>query len=106
MADGYGDFRNSLSGAKQDHFAYQLNVTLPGPELADKLERIAFFLKGENKQISVKLVLEAEDQEAPDAQAAAASEAEPPPLNFRSVTRLTASKRSDARARTPALRLR
>lgn len=71
---GYGDFRNSLSGAKQDHFAYQLNVTLPGPELADKLERIAFFLKGENKRISVKLVLEAEDQEAPDAQAAAASE--------------------------------
>jgi len=46
---------------REDHFAYQLNVTLDGPELADKLERIAHFLKGENKRISVKLLLEAED---------------------------------------------
>ena len=47
--------------AREDHFAYQLNVTLDGPELADKLERIAHFLKGENKRITVKLMLEAED---------------------------------------------
>ena len=71
---GY-DLRGALSAAKQDHFSYQLNVTLPGPELADKLERIAFFLKGENKRISVKLVLEAEEGETSESQAAAASEA-------------------------------
>jgi len=71
---GYGDLRHSLASAKQDHFSYQLNVTLPGPELADKLERIAVFLKGENKRINVKLVLEAEESESPEEQAAAASE--------------------------------
>jgi len=71
---GFADPRHALSFAKQDHFSYQLNVTLPGPELADKLERIAFFLKGENKRISVKLVLEAEESETSETQAAAASE--------------------------------
>lgn len=59
--------------AREDHFAYQLNVTLEGPELADKLERIAHFLKGENKRITVKLMLEAEDR---GREAAAASETE------------------------------
>jgi len=73
-AYGYGDFRSSLSNAKKDHFVYQLNVTLPGPELADKLERIAFFLKGENKRITVKLIMEAEDKESFEAEAAAAGE--------------------------------
>lgn len=57
--------------AREDHFAYQLNVTLEGPELADKLERIAHFLKGENKRITVKLMLEAEER---GREAAAASE--------------------------------
>ncbi|OUM95318.1 MAG: hypothetical protein A9Z00_08115 [Thermobacillus sp. ZCTH02-B1] len=80
---GYVDPRHALAAVKQDHFSYQLNVTLPGPELADKLERIAFFLKGENKRISVKLVLEAEESgtngeqaagESSEEQAAAASE--------------------------------
>lgn len=50
---GYGS-------AKQpgDHFSYQLNVTLSGNELAEKLERAAQFLKGENKQVTVKLSIE------------------------------------------------
>lgn len=42
-----------------DRFNYQLNVTLTGPELADKLERIAHFLKGEQKDVTVKLSIEA-----------------------------------------------
>lgn len=49
-----------------DSFDYQLNTTLSGPELADKLERIAHFLKGELKDVSIKLSIEAaeaEDQE-------------------------------------------
>lgn len=79
LGDRQGDARAyyQLSAGRQngvqreDHFAYQLNVTLDGPELADKLERIAHFLKGENKRISVKLLLEAEDGE----EAAAAEEA-------------------------------
>jgi hypothetical protein len=71
---GYADPRSAQATAKKDHFTYQLNVTLPGPELADRLERIAFFLKGENKRISVRLALEAEDGEASESQAAAASE--------------------------------
>ncbi|MBD2872365.1 hypothetical protein [Paenibacillus arenilitoris] len=38
-----------------DSFDYHLNTTLSGPELADKLERIAHFLKGELKDVSIKL---------------------------------------------------
>ncbi|WP_127533557.1 hypothetical protein [Paenibacillus kobensis] len=41
-----------------DHFSYNLNVTLSGNELAEKLERAAQFLKGENKQVTVKLSIE------------------------------------------------
>ncbi|GFN33070.1 hypothetical protein [Paenibacillus xylaniclasticus] len=41
-----------------DHFAYHLNVTLSGSELAERLERAAQFLKGENKQVTVKLSIE------------------------------------------------
>ncbi|WP_054026649.1 hypothetical protein [Bacillus sp. FJAT-28004] len=46
-----------------DSFDYHLNTTLSGPELADKLERIAHFLKGEHKAVSIKLSIEAADLE-------------------------------------------
>jgi hypothetical protein len=46
-----------------DNFDYHLNTTLSGPELADKLERIAHFLKGEHKDISIKLSIEGVQQE-------------------------------------------
>lgn len=42
-----------------DKFDYQLNTTLSGSELADKLERLAHFLRGERKAISIKLLIEA-----------------------------------------------
>ncbi len=42
-----------------DHFVYQLNATLSGPELADKLEKAAYFLRGEDNQVSIKLRIEA-----------------------------------------------
>ncbi|GGD75834.1 hypothetical protein [Paenibacillus nasutitermitis] len=45
--------------APADQFGYELNVTLNGPELADKLERLAHFLKGENKEITVSLSIKA-----------------------------------------------
>ncbi|QHW30824.1 hypothetical protein GZH47_08145 [Paenibacillus rhizovicinus] len=41
--------------APEDQFGYELNVTLSGPELAEKLERLAYFLKGEHKTVSIKL---------------------------------------------------
>ncbi|MUT68454.1 hypothetical protein [Paenibacillus sp. NEAU-GSW1] len=41
-----------------DRFNYQLNTTLSGTELADKLERLAFFLKGEQKQVTITLSIE------------------------------------------------
>lgn len=44
-----------------DSFDYHLNTTLSGPELADKLERIAYFLKGERKDIKISLSIEAID---------------------------------------------
>ncbi|PLT47374.1 hypothetical protein B8V81_1598 [Paenibacillus pasadenensis] len=47
-----------------DQFGYQLNVTLTGPELADKLERLAAFLRGEQKSVSVRLSVEAAAEEA------------------------------------------
>ncbi|MHA7967485.1 hypothetical protein ACX93W_25515 [Paenibacillus sp. CAU 1782] len=50
-----------------DSFDYHLNTTLTGAELADKLERLAHFLKGERKDIAIKLSIEAieprEDEE-------------------------------------------
>jgi len=51
---------SSYNAARQpgDHFSYHLNVTLSGSELAEKLERAAQFLKGENKQVTVKLSIE------------------------------------------------
>ncbi len=56
---GWGGTR-SIHPAKQpsDSFDYYLNTTLSGPDLADKLERLAHFLKGERKDISVKLTIE------------------------------------------------
>ncbi|ANY67499.1 hypothetical protein SAMN04487969_110129 [Paenibacillus algorifonticola] len=42
-----------------DQFNYNLNTTLSGAELAEKLERLAFFLKGEQKQVAISLSLEA-----------------------------------------------
>jgi hypothetical protein len=51
---------------RPDHFAYQLNNILEGPELADKLERIAHFLKGEHKSVHVKLSIEAVEHEQVD----------------------------------------
>lgn len=44
---------------RDDHFSYQLNTTLSGVELAEKLERAAHFLRGENKAISIRLHIEA-----------------------------------------------
>lgn len=54
-----------------DQFGYQLNVSLTGPELADKLERLAQFLKGEQKLVAVKLSVEAvaEEEKAEEPQA-------------------------------------
>ncbi|HUC92814.1 MAG TPA: hypothetical protein VMS09_12440 [Paenibacillus sp.] len=71
LSDKSGEARNLYQLApvqqapaqREDHFSYQLNVTVEGPDLADKLERIAHFLKGENKRIRVKLLLEAEERE-------------------------------------------
>lgn len=50
--------------APSDGFDYHLNTTLSGPELADKLERLAHFLKGERKDISIKLSIAALETDA------------------------------------------
>ncbi|MFF2483361.1 hypothetical protein [Paenibacillus sp. NPDC058071] len=49
-------FQNEAQPA--DAFNYQLNTTLSGSELAEKLERLAFFLKGEQKQVTITLSIE------------------------------------------------
>ncbi|MFD0960867.1 hypothetical protein [Paenibacillus chungangensis] len=62
---------------KPDAFDYQLNTTLKGPDLADKLERLAHFLKGEQKDISIKLSivsLEKQEQQAHSDEGARQSE--------------------------------
>ncbi|MFD1954164.1 hypothetical protein ACFSL6_08255 [Paenibacillus thailandensis] len=41
-----------------DRFSYQLNTTLSGPELADRLERLAQFLNGETKNLTIRLSIE------------------------------------------------
>ncbi|NBD23574.1 hypothetical protein [Paenibacillus glycinis] len=60
-ADAYATGAYSGGGrlAPEDQFGYELNVTLSGPELAEKLERLAYFLKGENKTVNVKLSISA-----------------------------------------------
>lgn len=74
LAEERGWRGGSTHGSKppSDSFDYQLNTTLSGPELADKLERLAHFLKGEHKDISIKLSIEALDP----ADAAANSDSE------------------------------
>jgi len=47
----------SVSQPRADHFDYQLNLSMTGPEIADKLERLAQFLRGEQKEITIKLTL-------------------------------------------------
>lgn len=56
-AEAYASAPYSSIGrvAPEDQFGYELNVTLSGPELAEKLERLAYFLKGEHKTVTVKL---------------------------------------------------
>lgn len=49
-----------------DSFDYHLNSTLSGPQLADKLERIAHFLKGELKDVKIKLSITAAEPAAED----------------------------------------
>lgn len=41
-----------------DRFSYQLNTSLSGPELADRLERLAHFLNGESKELTIRLSIE------------------------------------------------
>ncbi|SDX66383.1 hypothetical protein [Paenibacillus sp. CF384] len=54
-----GVYTYSERSVPADQFGYELNVTLSGPELADKLERLAHFLKGEHKAVSIKLSISA-----------------------------------------------
>ncbi|MFC5652835.1 hypothetical protein ACFPYJ_27780 [Paenibacillus solisilvae] len=60
-ADGYitSPYVSSQYSAPADQFGYELNSTLSGPELADKLERLAHFLKGEHKAVTIKLSITA-----------------------------------------------
>lgn len=53
------------SERQEDHFSYQLHTVLTGPELAERLERVALFLKGEQKRIKIQihLAVDHEDQE-------------------------------------------
>ncbi|MFD0714289.1 hypothetical protein [Paenibacillus sp. GCM10027626] len=53
-------YSNTERKAPADQFNYNLNMTMSGPELADKLERLAFFLKGEQKRVKIKLSITAE----------------------------------------------
>lgn len=60
-AEPYGAHNYAMHERKApaDQFGYELNVTLSGPELADKLERLAHFLKGENKDVTIKMSITA-----------------------------------------------
>ncbi|MBM7567357.1 hypothetical protein [Paenibacillus sacheonensis] len=60
-AEAYSSAPYAATGRSvpEDQFGYELNVTLSGPELAEKLERLAYFLKGENKTVAVKLSISA-----------------------------------------------
>ncbi|MCA0756677.1 hypothetical protein KP806_16595 [Paenibacillus sp. N4] len=63
---GWAGGQEGYAGRKlpSDSFDYNLNTTLSGPELADKLERIAHFLKGEHKNVTIKLSIEGAEAEA------------------------------------------
>ncbi|MBJ6361334.1 hypothetical protein ACFOQM_08545 [Paenibacillus sp. GCM10012307] len=52
---GYAQGQPVTHEPKGDYFDYQLNLTLSGPDVADRLERIAHFLKGENKRVHIRL---------------------------------------------------
>ncbi|MDF2836867.1 MAG: hypothetical protein K0Q63_2507 [Paenibacillus sp.] len=56
-------WRSQPAKLPSDSFDYHLNTTLSGAELADKLERLAHFLKGERKNIAIKLSLGAAEPE-------------------------------------------
>ena len=60
-ADAYSSspYVSTQHSAPADQFGYELNSTLTGPELADKLERLAHFLKGEHKAVTIKLSITA-----------------------------------------------
>ena len=54
-SDGiWRNFNGNGFNTPSDHFNFHLNTKLSGTELADKLERIAFFLRGEAKEVDVK----------------------------------------------------
>lgn len=56
-ADGVWRNINNTNGTpiSSDHFNFLLNQKLTGTELAEKLERLAFFLKGDQKEVDVKI---------------------------------------------------
>ncbi|MDQ6420081.1 hypothetical protein RB620_11600 [Paenibacillus sp. LHD-117] len=64
QADELGWRTQSAAKLPADSFDYHLNTTLSGAELADKLERLAHFLKGERKNIAIKLSIGAVESEA------------------------------------------
>lgn len=49
------NYGNTADNSPSELFNIHMNTKLKGSELADKLERIAFFLKGENKEVDVKI---------------------------------------------------
>ncbi|MFS0727090.1 hypothetical protein [Paenibacillus sp. 1P07SE] len=78
LMNGRGSGERGFGGVQQlqavsppqpraDHFDYQLNLSMTGPEIAEKLERLAQFLRGEQKEISIKLTL-ASAEEKPAAE--------------------------------------
>ncbi|MHA6480606.1 hypothetical protein ACX1C1_01510 [Paenibacillus sp. strain BS8-2] len=62
-AEELGWRSQSSSKLPSDSFDYHLNTTLSGAELADKLERLAYFLRGERKNVAIKLSLGAVEPE-------------------------------------------
>lgn len=62
-ADGVWRTYNEAASTPNDHFNFSLNATISGAELAEKLERIAYFLKGEAKNVDIKLSIVANESE-------------------------------------------
>jgi len=48
-------YGNSANNSSSEQFNIHMNTKLKGNQLADKLERIAYFLRGENKEVDVKI---------------------------------------------------
>lgn len=61
--DGVWRIYNDNANIPSDQFHFNLNTTITGAELAEKLERIAYFLKGEEKNVHVKLAITVQDNE-------------------------------------------